>query len=505
MTKISKRLLVLLFGFALSAARATPPNIVIILADDLGYGDTGAYGAEKVQTPNIDRLARDGMLFTEAYATSPVCTPSRYGLLTGIYPWRVHRHDDATLWATHRVPLLFSSYGPAPEQTLAARLQAAGYTTGAVGKWHLGLMNKERNWNEPLRPGPLEAGFDYFFGDASNRYEFYIENDQVARTRPDETPITGFDETLSVPDSVWKIENEKNAAVLSSKAVEFIQKQARNEKPFFLYYCPNNVHTPLTPAAGFRGKSAAGLYGDFVQELDWAVGEIVRALEETGKLQNTLLIFTSDNGGKLDLDALAAGHRANRELLGQKTDIWEGGIRVPFIVHWPDSTPAGSRSDQLLSHVDLLPTLLHAAEHPVEVSPPLDGLDLLAVWRGDKPAPSTASRPIAANMGNRSQLFAVRQGPWLYINGQGSGGVSAGDNEFSRHRSMYHLYAETGMTNSDIAPDGSVKSDAPPEQLYNLESDAGQATNVIGKHPEKAEELRSLLEQLKRHVNQKKP
>ncbi len=492
-------------GFILSAGllaadlSADQPNVVLILADDLGYGDAGCYGADKVLTPNIDRLAAEGIRFTDAWSASPLCCPSRYAVLSGVYPWRAHHRDDVGIWATHRTPSLFSLYGPPGDRTLAAVLQNAGYATGAVGKWHLGLTNAEQDWNRPLKPGPLESGFDYFFGDASNRYKFYIDGHFVARVNDDRTPIQGFDASLVIPDSVWSIDYPQNAEVLSGKACSFIREHA-GDQPFFLYYCPNNVHTPLSPGADFQGSSRAGVYGDFVQELDWSVGEVIRTLEETGELENTLVIFSSDNGGRLDLESRALGHLANGALLGQKSDVWEGGIRVPLIFRFPALFPSGQVSGQLASLVDLLPTLADLAGQKIPEGRHLDGLVLTDVLKGDPASAEISGRTVAANIGHRAERFAVRQGDWVYINGQGSGGVSAGDSTLASHRPMYNSYEQLGFVNSDINRDGSVKTEAPADQLYNLKSDLSQKVNVVLSHPEKADELRAAFKTLNQRV-----
>jgi arylsulfatase A-like enzyme len=490
---------ILIAGLVGAITWAEPPNVVLILADDLGYGDTGCYGAEKVLTPNIDRLAAEGIRFTDAYSASPLCCPSRYAILSGVYPWRAHHRADVGIWSTHRTPSLFSLYGPPGDQTLAAVLQTAGYATGAVGKWHLGLTNAEQDWNRPLRPGPLESGFDYFFGDASNRYKFYIDGHFVARVNDDRTPIEGFDASLVIPDSVWKIDPPKNAGVLAGKACSFIREHA-GEKPFFLYYCPNNVHTPLSPGAGFQGSSQAGVYGDFIQELDATVGDVIRTLEETGELDNTLVIFSSDNGGRLDLESRSMGHLSNGALLGQKSDVWEGGIRVPLIFRFPALIPAGRVSGQLVSLVDLLPTLADLTGRKIPEGRHLDGLVLTDVLKGSPASAELAGRTLAANIGNRAERMAVRQGDWVYINGQGSGGVSAGESSLASHRKMYNSYEELEFVNSDINPDGSVKDGAPPDQLYNLKDDPSEKMNVIAAFPEKAAEMRTMLKTLNQRV-----
>jgi arylsulfatase A-like enzyme len=256
----------------------------------------------------------------------------------------------------------------------------------------------------------------------------------------------------------------------------------------------------LTPGEKFKGSSRAGAYGDFVQELDWTVGEVVKALEETGELDDTLIIFSSDNGGRPDLDAHAAKHRTNGELLGQKTDVWEGGIRVPFVVRWPGKVPAGTVSDQVASLVDLLPTLAEVINHPLTGDQHYDGMSLLPVLKGGEPTGELTDRAVAGNVGNRGEPIAVRKGDWLYINAQGSGGVSAGDSQFSAHRRMYHSYAKLGFENSDINPDGTIKADAPDAQLYNVKDDPNQKRNVIRDHPEAVEEMKAVLESLRGRV-----
>lgn len=480
-------------------AAADQPNIVLILADDLGYGDTGCYGATKVLTPNIDRLAAEGIRFTEACSASPLCCPSRYAILSGVYPWRAPRRDDAIIWATHRTPSLFSVYGPPGDQTLPAVLKKAGYATGAVGKWHLGLTNAEQDWNLPLQPGPLESGFDSFFGDASNRYQFYIKDHHVARINADRTPIEGFDATLVIPDSVWKIDYPKNASVLNEKACSFIRSHA-GDRPFFLYYCPNNVHIPIRPGTAFQGSSSLGPYGDFIQELDWSVGEIIQTLEETGELGHTLIIFSSDNGGRPDLQSRKLGHLTNGELIGQKTDIWEGGIRVPLIFRCPGLVPAGQVSDLPVSLVDLFPTLADLTGQAVPENRHLDGMALTDVLKGSPASTELAGRTIAANIGNRSELFAVRRGDWVYINGQGSGGVSAGKNGLSAHKHFYNTYEQLGFTNSDCNADGSIKAGSPKDQLYHVKTDPSQRVNVIAEYPEKAAEMRAAFTEVNRRI-----
>lgn len=478
------------FIFSSGAEAASPsarPNVVVILADDLGYGDLGCYGAKLIKTPNIDRLAKRGMRFVDAYVPSPVCCPTRYALLTGTYPWRIPRHDDQQLWATHVSPCLIKKGQP----TLASVFQSAGYATGAVGKWHLGLMNAEKDWNKKLG-GPLECGFDYFFGDASNRYRFYIENDHVAGLDPLQ-PIRGEGRQMEIPPGVHQIDYPKNAAVLSEKACGFIARHA-GRQPFFLYYAPNNVHVPLTPGTSFQGSSAAGVYGDFVQELDWMVGEIVQTLETAGQLNNTLIVFSSDNGGRIDLESRKRGHLTNGNLLGQKTDLWEGGVHVPFIAQWPGIIPSGKVSDALICLTDLSATAAALVEADLPAGCFPDGISLLPVFRDTGRLPD--GRSVVFNWGKRSKTFGIRQGDWVYLDRSGSGGASAGD-DFDQPAKYYNSYASIGFENSDVNADGSVRSDAPATQLYNLKADPSQRENIVLKNPERAAALNRLLQTIR--------
>ncbi|MCF7818476.1 MAG: arylsulfatase, partial [Kiritimatiellales bacterium] len=470
------------------AAQAAMPNIVVILADDLGYGDVGCYGAQLINTPNIDQLAARGMLFANAYVAAPVCCPSRYALMTGTYPWRAPKHEDQQLWATHVSRCLIGARQP----TIASVLKHAGYRTGMIGKWHLGLMNAEQDWNTELKPGPLECGFDYFFGDASNRFKFYIENHRVAGLGSTER-IEGKGFDLEIPSSVHQIDYPANARVLSDKACEFI-RNCKADQPLFLYYAPNNVHMPMTPGPDFQGTSQCGVYGDFVQELDWMVGQVVKTLKETGRLDETLIIFSSDNGPHIDLEALKAGHRSAANLLGQKTDVWEGGVHVDFIAQWPGVIEPGTESDALICLTDVSATAAQIVKADLPAGSFPDGFSLLPVFRGE--GRITEDRSVVFNWGNRAKTFAIRRGEWVYIDRPGSGGVSAGD-DFDQPRTAYNSYTEIGFENSDVNADGTMCKDIPSAQLYNLKADPAQKQNIIVDHPEIAETLKQQLEAVK--------
>ncbi len=345
---------------------ASKPNIVLILADDLGYGDVGCYGATKVKTPHIDRLASEGRRFTDAHSASAVCTPSRYALLTGEYPFRKN------LWGPvmNPSPLVVDVTKP----TAASLLKGQGYATACFGKWHLGFGDKPQpDWNADLKPGPLECGFDHYFGIPvvnSHPPFVWVEDHRVVGLDPADplkyggTPPTQiFPEKMLAPaisggaaaHALYR--EEEHGTTLTEKATTWMRTQ--DDKPFFLYFATPHIHHPFTPGARFKGSSEAGRYGDFIQEFDWMVGEVMRTLDELKLRENTLVILTSDNGGMLNQggqQAWQAGHRLNGDLLGFKFDAWEGGHRVPFIARWPGKIPAGSVSNQLICHIDLFAT-----------------------------------------------------------------------------------------------------------------------------------------------------
>jgi arylsulfatase A-like enzyme len=496
----------LLVLFAGAALGSELPNVVFINADDLGYGDLGSYGATLVQTPNIDKLATEGRKFTDAHSVSAVCSPSRYGLLTGEYPLR---YGDEGTWGPlgYKSGLLIGT----DRQTLGKVFQEAGYATAVIGKWHLGFGEFKHDWNEPLKPGPLEVGFDYYFGvpQVNSGVPFvYVENHRIVGWDSND-PLRIDKENASPtptfpPEAGRKSPNifagakkaheiyddERTASLLVEKATGWIDKNAK--KPFFLYLATTNIHHPFTPAARFKGSSECGLYCDFIQELDWMVGEIIRSLEENGVADNTLVIFTSDNGGMFNIggqDAWDVGHRLNGELLGFKFGAWEGGHRIPFIARWPGKIEAGSVSNQLLSNVDMLATM--AALLGVEVKPghALDSVNLLPALTGN---PQESIRKNLVLAAREPTHLAIRKGKWLYIGGQGSGGFKEGkrgDHAFGGASAI--TYA--GYQNSDVE-DGKIREDAPPAQLYDLEADISQTTNLYDRYPEVVQELSVLMQ-----------
>ncbi len=480
------------------------PNILIIFADDLGYGDISCQGATHVQTPNIDKLASEGRRFTDAHSASAVCTPSRYALVTGRYPARKGNLYGPVFL---KVPLVVD-----PERTSIADVaKDGGYTTACIGKWHLGFGDKTpTDWNAPLKPGPLELGFDYYFGMPvvnSHPPFVYVENHSVVGYDPEDPFVYGqvartreFQEKMGVnqiggADAAHALYDDKEVGTkLTEKATAWIRTQAETENPFFLYFATTNIHHPFTPAKQFQGTSKAGRYGDFIHELDWIVGETLKALEESGQADNTLVIFTSDNGGMLNQggqEAWKLGHRQNGELLGFKFDAWEGGHRVPFIARWPGHIEPGSVSESLVSNVDFLATVAALADRPLKPDEGPDSYNLLPALTG---APDTQVREELLISPSRKTHLSLRSGDWMLIPAQGGGGF--GGKKIGEHLlggPAAHLL--TNQVNSDIE-NGKVKEDAPKRQLYNLKADFHQKTNVIREHPEKADQMQKRIQDI---------
>lgn len=480
-----------------------PPNIILINADDLGYGDLGCYGAKLVQTPNIDKLASEGRRFTDAHTASAVCSPSRYGLLTGRYPLRQN------FWGP--VPgvtqgLTIDTKAP----TIASVLKQAGYATACVGKWHLGLGEEAPNWDGELKPGPLELGFDYYFGipSVNSGAPFvYVENHNVVGYDSSDPFVTnvesvtqkwpaksGYKAIGGAEKAHLLYEDEKIGTTLKEKAIEWMKNASnkQQDQPFFLYLATTNIHHPFTPAPQFKGTSEAGRYGDFIHELDWIVGEVLRTVKEIGEEENTLVVFTSDNGGMLNnggQDAWKAGHKLNGDLLGFKFGAWEGGHRIPFIAKWPGRIPAGSQSDRLISQIDLLATFASITGQNIGEDKEHDSVDQLAELTGEADSPQ---REILVISPNNPGHLVIRKGKWVYIPSQDEGG-------FQGKKVGDHLlggaaaFALTNQINSDVEGN-KVKEGAPAEQLYDLEKDPYQSQNVVEQNPKVKAELQEILD-----------
>ena len=462
-------LLLLTAGSAAAAAPAAPrPNVVYILADDLGYGDVSILNPDRgrIRTPHLDGLARAGMIFTDAHSGSSVCTPTRYGLLTGRYAWRT-RLQRGVLDGADDDPLLAEE-----RLTVPAFLRHHGYATAAIGKWHLGFRSErpagaptpaakdtaKRRMGELGLPvgariigGPTTRGFDYFWGCSNARtMSGLIENDRVIENLPPAEMLPR----------------------LGRRAVEYITERApaaRAGKPFFLYLPLTSPHTPILPAPEWKGRSGLGDYADFVLQTDAVVGDVLAALAAQGLADDTLVIFTADNGcspqaGTAELEA--QGHFASGGLRGYKADLWEGGHRVPFFARWPGRVPAGRISDQLICHTDLLATMADLLGERLPDDAGEDSVSLLPALLGRDRAPLREAVVHHSIHG----AFAIRQGAWKLAFATGSGGWGKpGDAEARR----------AGL---------------PAVQLYDLARDLGETRNLEAERPEVVARLTALLE-----------
>ena len=481
-----------------SAKAPQQPNIVIIYADDLGYGDVGAYGAKAIKTPNIDRLASGGVRFTNGYASSATCSPSRFALLTGMYPWR--NKNAKILPGT--APLLIDT----AQITLPKMLKKQGYATGIVGKWHLGLGLGNKDWNKHISPGPNEVGFDYSFIMAATQDRVptvFIENgDVVGLDTADPIEVsykhnfpgepTGKDhpEMLrlkwhhghnnSIVNGIPRIGfmkggasakwvDEKMSDTFLGKAEAFV-KQHKNE-PFFLYYALQQPHVPRTPAPRFVGKTDLGARGDAIVEADWAIGQMIKTLQEAGLLDNTLIVLSSDNGPVLDdgyydeSDTRVGDHTPWGPFRGGKYSLFEAGTRIPFITYWQGHI-APSTSGAMVTQIDLLSSLASLVGSD-EKGP--DSENLLDVFLGK----SQAGR--SAFVQEATSRTALRSGDWALIPPYPGPAINK------------QVNIELG--NSD------------DYQLYNLREDPGEQHNLAEEKPDKLKEMKALYEQLRGTAN----
>ncbi len=477
------------------------PNIIYILADDLGYGDVSVYNPDsKIQTPNLDRLASMGMRFTDAHTPSSVCTPTRYGVLTGHYCWRTPLKQGVT-WSYGRT---FIEEG---RETVATLLQEQGYNTAVIGKWHLGLdwalksgeantlENAEKRVNEygvvmnmevkhidftkPVTRGPKEFGFEYSYilpASLDIPPYVYLENHEIVSEPTDYTEGNDLDKGFM--DAFWRAGKMSPGFdfydVMPNfirRSVDYIANHAQDEKPFFLYIPLPAPHTPWVPTMEHDGSSEAGMYGDFTQQTDAEVGRIMQAVKDAGIERETLIIFTSDNGPYW-VPSLTHkyGHQAAAHLRGMKGDIWEGGHRVPYIASWPGKIPMGSISNALTSLTHLISTV---ADIVGEADPNAHGEDSYSIWEVlHGKSDEVAGQPGIMMHSSRAH-FAWREGPWKFIEKRGSGGFS-----------------------SPVSFD--VRMGEATAQLYNLEEDPSETTNLYFKYPEKGEYLSKRLKQSKK-------
>jgi len=485
-------------------AEEKPPNVIFIFADDLGYGDVGCYGATKVKTPNIDKLAVEGRRFTDAHSASAVCTPSRYGLLTGEYPMRALNGKGSWGPLNTLSKLIIDKETP----TIGKVFQQAGYTTSCFGKWHLGFGDQAKNdWKMPLKSGPNDVGFDYYWGlplvNSGSPYVLvennmiigYEESDPLVYGKKPSSPTDTFPEEASTKSpnkyggalkahALYK--DESMGEMMVEKSTNWITEN--KDQPFFMYFATTHIHHPFTPAERFKGTSEIGLYGDYIHELDWMVGELSAKLEEHGLADNTLIIFTSDNGGMMNLGgriAARAGHKLNGDLLGFKFGSWEGGHRVPFIAKWPGKIEAGSESNQLISMVDMLATFADLTGQEIS----MEGKDSINVLPALTENPTEPLRKELLTPGRKH--VAYRKGKWLYLPGQGSGGFNGSKEPQHAWGGPAAVKLVNGV-NSDIV-DGKFIEGAPKHQLYDMEADHNQTKNIVNDHPEIADEMKAEL------------
>ena len=474
-----------------------PPNIVLIYTDDVGYGDVSSYGATEISTPHIDRLATEGLRFTDAHTTSATCTPSRYALLTGQYPWRkagtgIARGDAALIIDPDRT-------------TLPDLMQQAGYTTAVVGKWHLGLGREGGpDWNGEIKPSPLDIGFDYAFllpATGDRVPTVYTENRRVVGLDPNDPIRVSFDEPIgdeptgkdnpellkmrpshghdqTIVNGISRIGymsggtaarwvDEDIADTITTRAVRFIE--AHQDQPFFLYFSTHDIHVPRVPHPRFVGKSGMGPRGDAMLQLDWSVGEIIKTLDSLQLTDNTLFIFSSDNGPVVDdgyhdeaVEKLG-DHQPAGPFRGGKYSAFEAGTRVPLIVRWPGKAKPGV-SDALLSQVDLMASLAALTGQKVPPKTGPDSQNVLPVLLGE----SAQGRDFVIEHGVTGTLSLIK-GQWKYIEPSDAA-------------------AYNKNTNIELG-------NAPEPQLYDRSADEGEQQNVAAEHPEVVKEMAALLEE----------
>ncbi len=470
------------FGFTAESVQKNKPNIVIIYTDDQGYGDVSALNPEaKLSTPNMDKLANSGIIFTDGHSSDAVCTPSRYSLLTGRYSWRtslkmgVLEADGPCLIEKGRM-------------TIASMLKAKGYQTAMIGKWHLqmefvGEPGKGRDWSKPFTDGPIEKGFDYYFGiPASMNYGIltYLENDKVldppilwTKKKLDVTPRTfRFTPPYEQKQSNGYIEvapsfnDELVLETLTGKAVDYINKVAKaaqNGKPFFIYFAMTSPHLPHCTHPDFRGKSKCGNYGDFVQETDYRVGQVLDALQANGLDKNTLVIFSSDNGAESNYEYQrdTYQHFSCMNFKGGKRDIYEGGHHVPFLMRWPEVIKPGSKSDIPVCQTDYMATIADIVGLTIPENAGEDSYSLYPILKGNQPKLYSRG-PVISH--SSAGYFAIRDGKWKLNMLRGSGG------------SLKPVLIEP-------------KPGEAIYELYNMEEDPGETTNLYFEHPEIVKKL----------------
>lgn len=479
--------LVFLTAVSLHAAQ---PNIVILYADDMGYGDLGANNPEsKIPTPNLDRLAAEGMRFTDGHSSSGICTPSRYALLTGRHHWRDFHGIVQALG-----PTMFKE----GQLTIAGMLSEKGYTTACIGKWHLGwdwdairkpgtpkksIQPGDFDWSKSVPDGPLDQGFDHYFGDTVINFPPYawIEDDNLVKA-PDTIITREFEEPTK--EGNWECRPGPALSdwdfyevlpTLTEKSVEYVLAQRGAEKPFFLYVPFPSPHAPVIPNDEFDGKSKAGPFGDFVFQTDDACGRIIKAIEEIGETDNTIVIFTADNGPEAYAYARDQrfDHWSSKPFRGLKRDIYEGGHHVPFLIKWPGVTKPGSVSDALISQTDLMATFAAFTGYELPGTSAEDSFDFLPYLKGE-----TKSAPRTTMVHNtKANHYAIRDGDWLLI-----------DAKTGYLRQAPKVWNEKHKQPAD---------DKQAVELFRFPEDIQQRHNLAENHPEKVAKMQALLKKLR--------
>ena len=494
------RFSVILSSILVCAAWAKQPNVLILYADDLGFGDLGCYNKEsRIPTPNLDRLASESVRFTDGHSSSGICTPSRFAMLTGRHHWRDF----------HGIVNAFGDSVFKPERlTLPEMLKEKGYKTAAIGKWHLGwnwdaIRNKEVrattvqdgrrkkqqlgpeafDWTKSIPNGPLDHGFDYYFGDTVINFPPYcwIENDKVVKA-PDTLMQTG--KWKKIKEGGWECrpgpmvtgwDPYQNIPTTTKKGVEYIKKAANAEEPFFLYFAYPAPHAPIIPNDEFDGKSKAGPYGDFVYETDHSIGQLLQALTDSGQAENTLVIFSADNGPEHYAYArdVKFDHWSAHPFRGLKRDAYEGGHHVPFMIKYPGVTMAGTVNDALVSQIDIMATLASVVGYNLpEKNAAEDSHDLLPLLKGE--AKSIRTSHVHNTF---DHTWAFREGDWVLITGK------------SGHHSR--------VTKEWLKKHDYPKTESKQARLFNLREDIGQRNDLAAKYPEKVRSMKASLAQIR--------
>lgn len=473
-------------------AQNTRPNIICILADDLGYGDISVLNGEsKIKTPNIDKLASQGITFTNAHSASAVCSPTRYGILTGRYPWRSKLKSGVL--GLYDPPLIDNS-----RLTIAQLLKQNGYRTACIGKWHLGWdwplkngalfkdslykghnseqvrwqLEKDIDFSADIQNGPLSRGFDYYFGTDVPNYPPYcfIENKRLMQVMDTVKPANMYGHPGQMIKG-WQLENILPS--LTEKAVSYIHERSKDAQPFFLYIPLTSPHSPIAPTDQFKGTSKAGLYGDFVQQTDWTVGEILKAIQDAGIENNTLVFFASDNGSPATDGTSMYGalnsiskyeHKPNYNFRGIKADIWEGGHHIPFIAKWPGKVKANLTSNQTVCLNDFMATFADLVKTSLPENAGEDSYSLLPLLL-HKNKKYRRDYTVHVSSGG---YFAITSGNWKLVMGAGSGGWTS-------------------------PVPGKEEEGLPEVQLYDMSKDPGEKINLYDRFPQKVKELEDLL------------